>query len=76
MGKVTGIPNRSGLAENVEIAFALGAPQFPHNRRDLLDLGFPSGPDLGRELKRLEDYWIGTDFKSTKDELLESIKGN
>ena len=51
-------------------------PSFPVTGRDLLDLGFPSGPDLGRELKRLEDYWIGTDFKSTKDELLESIKGN
>ena len=51
-------------------------PSFPVTGRDLLDFGFPSGPDLGRELKRLEDYWIGTDFKSTKDELLESIKGN
>lgn len=51
-------------------------PSFPVTGRDLLDLGFPSGPELGRELKRLEDYWIGTDFKSTKLELLESIKGN
>jgi poly(A) polymerase len=51
-------------------------PSFPVTGRDLLDLGFPSGPDLGRELMRLEDYWIGTDFKSTKHELLESIKGN
>ena len=51
-------------------------PSFPVTGRDLLDFGFPSGPDLGRELKRLEDYWTGTDFKSTKEELLESIKGN
>ena len=51
-------------------------PSFPVTGRDLLDLGFPSGPDLGRELKRLEDYWVASDFKSTKDELLESIKGN
>ncbi|HLA02555.1 MAG TPA: CCA tRNA nucleotidyltransferase, partial [Aestuariivirga sp.] len=47
------------------------SPSFPVTGRDLLDLGFPSGPVLGRELKRLEDYWIGTDFKSTKHELLE-----
>jgi hypothetical protein len=33
-------------------------PSFPVAGRDLLALGFPSGPDLGRELKRLEDYWI------------------
>ena len=51
-------------------------PSFPVTGRDLIDLGFPSGPDLGRELKRLEDYWIAADFKSTKDELLESVKGN
>ena len=51
-------------------------PSFPVTGRDLIDLGFPSGPDLGRELKRLEDYWIASDFKSTKHELLESIKGN
>jgi tRNA nucleotidyltransferase/poly(A) polymerase len=52
------------------------APNFPVTGRDLIELGFPSGPDLGRELKRLEDNWIASDFKATKDELLESIKGN
>lgn len=50
-------------------------PSFPISGRDLLALGLPSGPDLGRELKRLEDYWIASDFKSTKEELLESIRG-
>ena len=52
------------------------APGFPVTGHDLIDLGRPSGPDLGRELKRLEDYWIASDFKSTKEELLESIRGN
>ncbi len=52
------------------------APVFPVTGHDLLDLGFPSGPDLGRELKRLEDYWIASDFTSTKEDLLESIRGN
>ena len=51
-------------------------PSFPVSGRDLLALGFPSGPDIGRELKRLEDYWIASDFKSTKEELLESVRGN
>jgi len=52
------------------------APRFPVSGQDLIEIGFPSGPDLGRELKRLENFWIDTDFKSTKHELLESIKGN
>jgi hypothetical protein len=50
-------------------------PTFPIAGRDLLALGFPSGPDMGRKLKRLEDYWIASDFKSTREELLESIRG-
>ena len=49
-------------------------PSFPITGRDLIALGFPSGPDLGRELKRLEDRWLSTDFKLTKNELLQSIK--
>ena len=49
-------------------------PRFPVTGRDLIDLGFPSGPDLGRELKRLEEQWAASDFKLTKNELLQSIK--
>jgi poly(A) polymerase len=49
-------------------------PSFPVTGRDLIDLGFPSGPDLGRELKRLEDLWLESDFKFTKHALLQSIK--
>ena len=52
------------------------APGFPVTGHDLINSGLLSGPDLGRELKRLEDYWIASDFKSTKEELLESIKEN
>ncbi len=51
-------------------------PRFPISGRDLLAQGFPSSPDLGRELKRLEDYWIASDFTSTREELLESTRGN
>lgn len=51
-------------------------PNFPVTGRDLLERGFPAGPDLGRELKRLEDYWIASDFKSTREGLLESIREN
>ena len=51
-------------------------PSFPLAGRDLLAIGFPPGPDMGRELKRLEDYWIASDFTSTKEELLQSMRGN
>ena len=51
-------------------------PGFPITGRDLIDLGFPSGPELGRELKRLEDFWVSSDFKGTKQVLLENVRGD
>lgn len=49
-------------------------PRFPVAGQDLIDIGFPPGPDLGRELHRLEERWIVADFKLSKDALLQSIK--
>jgi tRNA nucleotidyltransferase/poly(A) polymerase len=49
-------------------------PRFPVTGQDLIEIGFPPGPDLGRELQRLEELWIVADFKPTKDALLQSIK--
>ena len=50
------------------------APRFLVTGHDLIEIGFPSGPDLGRELKRLEELWASSDFMLTKDALLQSIK--
>jgi poly(A) polymerase len=49
-------------------------PRFPVKGQDLIEIGFPPGPDLGRELQRLEGLWIMSDFKPTRDALLQSIK--
>jgi poly(A) polymerase len=49
------------------------APKFPVAGRDLLAAGLSSGPEVGGELKRLEDFWIASDFKPTKDELLGKV---
>jgi poly(A) polymerase len=40
----------------------------------LLKVGFVSGPELGAMLQELEDWWIASDFKPGKDELLERAK--
>ncbi len=51
-------------------------PRFPLSGQDLLSRGF-KGPALGRELARLEDWWIASDFIASKDELLgKLVKGN
>jgi poly(A) polymerase len=49
-------------------------PAFPVKGRDLLEAGFVSGPELGAMLQHLEDWWIASDFKPGKDDLLERAK--
>lgn len=44
---------------------------FPVKGRDLLEAGFASGPEIGAVLRQLEDWWIASDFKPGKDELLQ-----
>jgi poly(A) polymerase len=51
-------------------------PIFPVSGRDLVELGHTPGPDMGMHLKHLEERWIASDFKSSKQDLLESLKGN
>jgi poly(A) polymerase len=51
-------------------------PMFPVSGRDLIDAGYAPGPAMGLDLKRLEERWIASDFKPTKQDLLESLRGN
>lgn len=45
-------------------------PVLPIGGRDLMALGIPGGPGLGRELARLRDQWIAEGFAPGRDELL------
>ena len=47
--------------------------RFPVNGNDLLSNGFKAGPELGKELKRLRQVWIDSDFKMSKDDLVGLI---
>ncbi len=49
------------------------APEFPLSGADLLEAGYQPTPELGERLKLLEQAWIESDFKMTKDELLTTI---
>jgi len=49
-------------------------PRFPLSGQDLLAHGFKPGPDLGRELERLEDWWIASDFTENKETLLHKLE--
>ena len=47
------------------------APSFPLQGRDLINRGMPAGPAIGRELRRLENKWIDSDFTLKREELLK-----
>jgi poly(A) polymerase len=48
-------------------------PRFPLSGKDLLARGLKSGPALGRELSRLEDWWIASDFAPDRESLLRKL---
>jgi poly(A) polymerase len=48
-------------------------PQFPVKGRDLQSVGIAPGPQIGETLRQLEDIWIASDFKPTRDELLQKV---
>ena len=48
-------------------------PVMPVRGTDLIAAGMPAGPDVGEKLTRLEDAWLASNFKLTKDELLATL---
>ena len=48
-------------------------PSLPVSGRDLIEAGMAPGPDMGMVLKRLEDWWVASDFKPGKEELLRRL---
>ena len=46
------------------------SPELPLKGRDLRAAGMASGPDLGRLLEEVEDWWVENDFAPSHAELL------
>ena len=49
-------------------------PTLPVTGDDLKALGIVSGPQLGRILRDIEDWWLASDFKPGREELLERVR--
>jgi poly(A) polymerase len=48
-------------------------PRFPVRGADLANRGVPAGPEMGRLLKRLEDWWMAAGFPADKHAVLEQL---
>lgn len=62
------------LAEAARLLAATVVPPFPVSGHDLAGLGMMPGPDMGRELARLERAWIESGFALGKVELLALLR--
>ena len=49
------------------------APTFPLTGADVLARGIPEGPEVGRLLKAVEEWWIERDFEPDRTALLDRL---
>lgn len=55
------------------VATAFRPPRFPLIGDDVLKLGWPAGPHVGRILKNMEEWWISQDFQPGRTEALKLL---
>ncbi len=49
-------------------------PRFPLSGLDVMQAGVPEGPEVGRVLATVEDWWVGGDFASDEGALRDRLK--
>jgi len=64
------IADGPNLRERLALARDWTPPVMPLSGRDLIALGISPGPAVGRELRRLETFWVESDFRLSRCELL------
>jgi tRNA nucleotidyltransferase/poly(A) polymerase len=78
--RLEGAPGERDEAARIKVesmiadARAWQRPVFPVRGKDLVAAGWQPGPDMGRELSRLENAWIDSGFSLTRDALLAMSK--
>ena len=66
----------------LQMAESWQRPRFPLSGRDVMEAGVPEGPEVGRILGQVEDWWIQTDFAADQgacrdqlNQVLERARG-
>jgi poly(A) polymerase len=57
----------------LEMADNWQRPRFALTGRDVMQAGVPEGPDVGRVLAQVEDWWISTDFAADESALRDRL---
>ncbi|MBA2588741.1 MAG: CCA tRNA nucleotidyltransferase [Alphaproteobacteria bacterium] len=58
----------------LEMADNWQRPRFPLTGRDVMLAGVPEGPDVGRVLAKVEDWWVGGDFAAGEGACRDQLK--
>lgn len=66
--------NEEPSAAAIEIALTWTPPDFPLSGRDVTALDVKTGPDIGRLLTAVEDWWIAEDFAPDRDACLARLQ--
>lgn len=68
--------DREALGALLNWSEAWTPPVFPVSGKDLIAVGFRSGPAIGERLAELQSAWLQSDFRLTRDELLAQLNSN
>ncbi len=49
-------------------------PRFPLSGLDVIQAGVPEGPEVGRVLAKVEDWWVGGDFAADEGALRDRLR--
>lgn len=66
--------NKEKLPPLYQTATAFRPPRFPLKGEDVLAAGTPAGPDVGKVLAAIEDWWVNEDFVPDRAECLQKLK--
>ena len=58
----------------LEMADNWQRPRFVLTGRDVMQAGIPQGPDVGRILAQVEDWWVEGDFAAGESALRDRLK--
>ena len=71
--KLIALAQMQGQKQLAELLARFQAPVFPVQGRDLLDKGMKSGPAVGTALDKLKAIWKDSNYKLSKQQLLDTI---
>lgn len=69
-----GMVEAAGYARLLERLAAWRRPRLPLDGNDLIAAGMEPGPEVGEALKRLEARWVDSNFRLTREALLEAAR--